>query len=122
MCGIVGLFLKDKALEPQLGALTNQMLGTMCDRGPDSAGIAIYARPAKGRAKLTVQSSKPEIDFKNLAKDMSKSLGSPVKALIKNTHVVLDVPAKKLEAARAAVATATRINPSAKRKISCGKS
>ncbi|MDO9384195.1 MAG: glutamine amidotransferase, partial [Hyphomicrobiaceae bacterium] len=56
MCGIVGLFLKDKSLEPQLGALTAEMLGTMCDRGPDSAGFAIYGSPTNGQAKLTLQS------------------------------------------------------------------
>ena len=38
MCGIVGLFLKDKSLEPQLGAMLTDMLITMTDRGPDSAG------------------------------------------------------------------------------------
>jgi glutamate synthase domain-containing protein 1 len=83
----------------------------MTDRGPDSAGIAIYGRPVKGRAKLTVQSSQPETDFKNLTKDLSKAIGSPVKAHIKNTHVVLDVPAKKLDAARVAV---TELRPSCK--------
>ena len=53
MCGIVGLFLKDKALEPRLGALTNQMLTTMCDRGPDSAGFAVYGSPTDGKVKIT---------------------------------------------------------------------
>ena len=42
MCGIVGLFLKNQALEPKLGSLMAGMLGTMCERGPDSAGFAIY--------------------------------------------------------------------------------
>ncbi len=111
MCGIVGLFLKDSKLEPQLGAMLTDMLITMTDRGPDSAGIAIYGRPVKGRAKLTVQSSQPETDFKNLAKDLGKSLGSPVKAVIKNTHVVLDVPARKLDAARSAL---TQLRPNCK--------
>ncbi len=32
MCGIVGLFLKDKSLEPQLGSLLSDMLITMTDR------------------------------------------------------------------------------------------
>ncbi len=41
MCGIVGLFLKDPKLQPQLGAMLTDMLITMTDRGPDSAGIAI---------------------------------------------------------------------------------
>ena len=36
------LFLKDKLLEPKLGGLLTEMLITMTDRGPDSAGIAIY--------------------------------------------------------------------------------
>jgi len=35
MCGIVGLFLKDRALEPDLGAMLTGMLVTMTDRGPD---------------------------------------------------------------------------------------
>ncbi|MBT6894938.1 MAG: glutamine amidotransferase, partial [Rhodobacterales bacterium] len=38
MCGIVGLFLKDKSLEPELGMMLSDMLVTMTDRGPDSAG------------------------------------------------------------------------------------
>jgi amidophosphoribosyltransferase len=42
MCGIVGLFLKDAALYPRLGALMAPMLAEMTDRGPDSAGFAIY--------------------------------------------------------------------------------
>ena len=42
MCGIVGLFLKDKSLHPKLGHMLSEMLVTMTDRGPDSAGIAIY--------------------------------------------------------------------------------
>ena len=39
MCGIVGLFLKNPAMEPQLGELLSRMLSTMCERGPDSAGF-----------------------------------------------------------------------------------
>ena len=39
MCGIVGLFLKDKSLELTLGEMLTQMLITMSDRGPDPAGI-----------------------------------------------------------------------------------
>lgn len=42
MCGIVGLFLKDQSLAPELGRMLTEMLITMTDRGPDSAGIAIY--------------------------------------------------------------------------------
>jgi glutamate synthase domain-containing protein 1 len=48
MCGIVGLFLKDKSLEPKLGQMLTDMLITMTDRGPDSAGIAIYGSETGG--------------------------------------------------------------------------
>ncbi len=103
MCGIVGLFLKDPKLEPQLGAMLTDMLITMTDRGPDSAGIAIYGRPKKGHAKLTVQSPTPEQDFKTLAADLGRALDAKVTATIKNTHMVLDVPLAKLDAARTAL-------------------
>jgi len=41
MCGIVGLFIKNQALESQLGALVAPMLSEMTERGPDSPGIAV---------------------------------------------------------------------------------
>ena len=46
MCGIVGLYLKNRALEPQLGALFEPMLLEMTQRGPDSTGFAVYRDPA----------------------------------------------------------------------------
>jgi glutamate synthase domain-containing protein 1 len=42
VCGIVGLHLRDPGLWPQLGTLLAGMLSEVADRGPDSAGIAIY--------------------------------------------------------------------------------
>ena len=62
MCGIVGLFLKDPKLEPQLGAMLTDMLITMTDRGPDSAGIAIYSGAKDGLGKITVQSVLPGME------------------------------------------------------------
>ena len=46
MCGIVGLHLKNPDLQPRLGELLSVMLEAMTTRGPDSAGIAVYADPA----------------------------------------------------------------------------
>ena len=77
MCGIVGLFLKDASLEPQLGAMLTDMLITMTDRGPDSAGIAIYSGAGEGRGKITVQSSHPGRDFANLDADLKDAIGTP---------------------------------------------
>ena len=111
MCGIVGIFLKDPALEPMLGAMLTDMLITMTDRGPDSAGIAIYVRPEAGHSKLTVQSANPAMDFKGLEDDLATEIGAKVTSEIKDTHIVLDVPHDLLDQARAAV---TRIRPSVK--------
>jgi glutamate synthase domain-containing protein 1 len=104
MCGIVGLFLKDKSLEPQLGALLSEMLITMTDRGPDSAGIAIYGGGAEGRAKITVQSARPSTDFAGLETDLAAA-GIPASVTIKSTHAVIDLPVETLETARAWLAT-----------------
>src|SRR5436190_8404326 len=98
MCGIVGLFLKDKSLEPKLGELTAGMLATMCDRGPDSAGFAIYAAPEAGRAKITVQSSAPEREFPGLAAAVGKAIGADVGIEIKSTHAVLSWPTTTADA------------------------
>ncbi|WP_440981531.1 class II glutamine amidotransferase [Shinella sumterensis] len=104
MCGIVGLFLKDKSLEPQLGTLLSDMLITMTDRGPDSAGIAIYGAPAQGKAKVTLQSAHPETDFLALDKELS-SAGIDAKVTVKSTHAVIEVAADAIAATRATIAS-----------------
>jgi glutamate synthase domain-containing protein 1 len=43
MCGIAGLTLRDPELEPQLGSLLEGMLTALAERGPDSAGVAVYS-------------------------------------------------------------------------------
>lgn len=101
MCGIVGLFLKDKALEPQLGEMLTDMLITMTDRGPDSAGIAIYSGESNGMTKLTVQSNTPEDDFPGLEAALNASLGSSVSVTINDTHAVIELPVELADAARA---------------------
>ena len=58
MCGIVGLFCKSAELEPHLGAHIGAMLAQMDDRGPDSAGVAVYRNPApSGACKVTLYSA-----------------------------------------------------------------
>ena len=91
MCGIVGLFLKDKALEPQLGSMLTDMLVTMTDRGPDSAGIAIYGSDIDSKVKLTIQSDDPKTDFSTLEKDLEKSTNAQVAMTVKDTHAVLEI-------------------------------
>lgn len=109
MCGIVGLFLKDRSLEPQLGTMLTNMLITMTDRGPDSAGIAIYGADDASISKVTVQSDAPDTVFATLESDLAAALDGPVVLRRKDTHAVLDIPRGQLVQARAALAN---INPS----------
>ncbi|MBY0380627.1 MAG: glutamine amidotransferase family protein [Xanthobacteraceae bacterium] len=88
MCGIVGLFIKDKALEPELGKLLSGMLATMCDRGPDSAGFAVYGQEESGMAKITLQSPEPS-RFAGLDAELGELLGTKVSIATKDTHAVL---------------------------------
>ncbi len=104
MCGIVGLFLKDPGLEPQLGALLSDMLIAMTDRGPDSAGIAIYGTVEPGRAKVTVQSADPAVDFAGLEKGLVTA-GVSAKVQVKSTHAVIDIPAERLADIRGVLAS-----------------
>lgn len=103
MCGIVGLFLKDRALEPQLGAMLTDMLITMTDRGPDSAGIAIYSGEAKGRAKVTIQSDAPHHDFESLTSELQQEIQGDIKITINSTHAVLDIQESQVSAAKMAL-------------------
>ena len=103
MCGIVGLFLKDRELQPFLGALISEMLVTMTDRGPDSAGIAIYGNEKSSDSKLTVQSENPRSDFPSLASDLGEAIDSVVEIEEKDTHAVIRVPSNRIDTAKEAL-------------------
>jgi glutamate synthase domain-containing protein 1 len=101
MCGIVGLFLKDKSLEPQLGAMLTDMLITMTDRGPDSAGIAIYSKESKNIGKLTVQSDTPDVDFNQLKGALKQLIKGDIDIRVQSTHAVLEMRTDQVKSARA---------------------
>ena len=95
MCGIVGLFCKSAGLEPQLGRYLSAMLVQMGDRGPDSAGVAVYRDPApSGWSKLTLYSRDPELDWEAVAEELGGAQVTSVRA----RHAVLVVDAEAGEA------------------------
>lgn len=103
MCGIVGLFLKDPAERPALGRHLATMLAVMSDRGPDSAGFAIYAAPEPGQAKLTLRAPSAAA-FQGLAALLAEATGIAPGLGARDTHAVLSVPAGHEAAMRAALA------------------
>jgi len=105
MCGIVGLFLKDKSLELTLGEMLTQMLITMSDRGPDSAGIAIYKNPKNVFTKITVQSSQPQIDFENIKIELDNLFYQNLEIMIIDTHAIITIETKYLNNIKEILAT-----------------
>ena len=45
MCGIAALQLRNPSLHPEMGSLLSSMMCQIVDRGPDSAGLAVYDTP-----------------------------------------------------------------------------
>ncbi|HML91198.1 glutamine amidotransferase family protein [Methyloceanibacter sp.] len=90
MCGIVGLFIKDPALEPELGRLTAGMLEKMTERGPDSAGFAVYGAGVAGQTKVTLRGASAEAIEETVA-DIKKAF-SGAEAALHDNHAVVSVP------------------------------
>lgn len=100
MCGIVGLFLKDTSLQPELGRHLATMLDVMCDRGPDSAGFAVYGDGAPDQIKITVRADNAGASLAALAEDLSREIGASVGHADHDRHSVLLLPADHAQAAR----------------------
>lgn len=106
MCGIVGLFLKNPAMRPGLGRHVSTMLIGMTERGPDSAGIAVYHRPVADRqAKLTLFHPDPDYHWREVGGQLGEALGAEVDVERKGNHAVMTVAAPEA-AARAWLAKA----------------
>lgn len=88
MCGIAGVFLKDRGLEPELGELLAGMLKPLSDRGPDSAGFAVYGDEVLRHIKLTLRVA-GGYDLERLFRIVGRTKVAPQHH---DTHVVITVP------------------------------
>ncbi|WP_416900154.1 MAG: amidophosphoribosyltransferase [Minwuia sp.] len=88
MCGIVGLYLKTPKLEGELGRMTALMLHEMRDRGPDSAGFAVYDR-AGNRAKITVMGPL-ETDWDALRRELEQGPAPDAELRPLEDHAVIE--------------------------------
>jgi glutamate synthase domain-containing protein 1 len=99
MCGIVGLFAKTSDVEERLGAHLADMLVQMNDRGPDSAGVAVYRDPVlPGSSKLTLFSADPLQDWDALCTELGHAFGGEPVASVRASHAVLVVETEATEA------------------------
>ncbi|MEA2291111.1 MAG: methylamine---glutamate N-methyltransferase subunit [Solirubrobacteraceae bacterium] len=94
MCGIAGLFSKSSAVSERLGEHLGAMLTQLGDRGPDSAGIAVYRDPAPdGWSKLSLFSEDPDTDWAALGAELAEAFGDALEPAPLASHAVLVVSA-----------------------------
>src|SRR5262249_29097446 len=93
MCGIVGLFSKSLSVSERLGEHLGDMLLELSDRGPDSAGVALYRNPAPaGSAKGSLQPADPDYDWEALREELDQRFGS-TEPDVRASHAVFVVDA-----------------------------
>ena len=100
MCGIIGLLIKKPEWRDRLGELMVPMLIGMTERGPDSAGMAVFGAPvAASRRKLNLYADRPTFDWKQLEGAASAKFAD-VQVTIKANHAVLasDSPPDSMKA------------------------
>jgi amidophosphoribosyltransferase len=104
MCGIVGLYLKNPALESQLGKLFEPMLESMTGRGPDSAGFAIYGDEVQeGWVKLTLQTTDETFIWDTFIAELTTELNAELDWFTNATAAVIKVKADE-DTVRTAIA------------------
>ena len=94
MCGIVGLLVKKPALRSRLGELMVPMLIGMTERGPDSAGLAVFTEPlAENMRKISLYSGMYEesADFNwlGLGHELKEHLGIDATIAPQGNHAIL---------------------------------
>ncbi len=88
MCGIVGLYTKSPELEKNLGSLVSAMLVQMTDRGPDSAGFAIYHDPVPDDSvKITLQGA-DDTDWNRIAESIHSGIDPTASLCPVSNHAV----------------------------------
>jgi methylamine---glutamate N-methyltransferase subunit A len=96
MCGIVGLYLKNPKLKSKLGAMFKPMIIEMTNRGPDSAGVAIYRNPTKKTdTKFSLAHDDASFDWKKLVAAMNKALKAKSTMQKIGNHCILVTSAKE---------------------------
>jgi glutamate synthase domain-containing protein 1 len=93
MCGIAGLFSKSLDVSGQLGGHLGAMLLQLSDRGPDSAGLAVYRDPApSGSSKVSLFSPNRAQDWGAVRDALADEFGAGEPEVLAS-HAVIVVEA-----------------------------
>jgi glutamate synthase domain-containing protein 1 len=98
MCGIAGLFGKSTELGDTLGTHLGDMLLQLSDRGPDSAGVALYRDPAPaGASKVSLLEPVAGYDWSSVHEALGAAFGAE-EPEVRASHAVIGVDAEADEA------------------------
>lgn len=90
MCGIVGLLIKNPARRGDLGRLMRPMFACMAERGPDSAGLAVFGQPTVGDSRrFSLFAPRPDFDWRALARETASLVGSEGNLVALGNHATL---------------------------------
>lgn len=94
MCGIVGLLVKTPSMRDQLGEMMLPMLVGMSERGPESAGLAVFTAPvAEDRRKFSVYAGAVAPQWDEFALAAGRDLGEGTKVSVQANHAVVETSA-----------------------------
>lgn len=90
MCGIVGLLVKNQKMRAGIGELMMPMLIGMTERGPDSAGMAVFTAPVGAKElKFSLYAPSMAFNWQNLAKELIAQHSVQASISVKGNHAIL---------------------------------
>jgi methylamine---glutamate N-methyltransferase subunit A len=93
VCGIIGLMAKKEELRQSLGELVLPMFDCMAERGPDSAGLAVFAAAVEPPLRrFSLFSERHGYDWSGLAGLLETDLGCRADIVTRDNHAEVVAP------------------------------
>ena len=93
MCGIIGLMAKKEELRQSLGELVLPMFDCMAERGPDSAGLAVFAAAVEPPLRrFSLFSERHGYDWSGLAGSLETDLDCRADVVTRDNHAEVIAP------------------------------
>ncbi|MFM9912888.1 MAG: class II glutamine amidotransferase [Methylophilaceae bacterium] len=90
MCGIVGLLVKNQNMRANIGELMMPMLIGMTERGPDSAGMAVFTAPVGAKElKFSLYAPSMAFNWQGLAQELAAQHASQHSISAQGNHAIL---------------------------------
>jgi methylamine---glutamate N-methyltransferase subunit A len=90
MCGIVGLLVKNEKMRANIGELMMPMLIGMTERGPDSAGMAVFTSPVADNAlKFNLYAPSMTYNWDALVQEHAIKFGKNAHSSAQGNHTIL---------------------------------